>query len=557
MSLQGESLDPALTAQRPQPTQLPLEPQAVEWLMICLAADRQLFDDASRLIGSHHFLPNEEPLRILYLAICDVILHHGQVTPENLKFSYHEQMRGNPNLVLGPEQQRAIFGDGGMLDSVAEPSAEMNDGNISLGRQVLQRFVYERTIVAPLRRVVNQPAGIPSDIGEFLTQMNVQVDRASSINELPVLPVMPEIGTELLVPHEFRLTGVSFLDNLLGGDRVGDANGLLGPTGGGKTTLGIGMAVMSAKQEWNDAEASGRERGVVIFVTAEESARKVRPRIWSAALQIPRTKLECMSDWSQLTTQDNIAEYERVMQSGQELILSERDRYEMGREWLGGSMEIVDLSGSEDFPNCGSGGVDELVSVVARVSEQRKQPIRSVYIDYAGILCERFMQANGMNESNYRWALKRFADDSRQKIAERFKCTAWLLHQLRGDAGKVRPHKLMHHTDAGESKDFANNLAVCLCLGTPDPLTGCRRLNPSKVRFRANEALPPVTLRIDDQFATMNDVTARYSVDETGGRFLTADEVREVGGVGVVENRQSQAGPAGLAHPAAGSRYDT
>jgi hypothetical protein len=513
--------------------------------MICFAHDNQLFEDGRTLVGSHHFLPHEEPLRILYLALCDVVDTYGQVTPENLQFAYSEQMRGNPNLVFGQDQLDAIFGEGGMLDSVASPEAEMSPGNIAFGRQVLQRFVYERTIVAPLRRMVNQPmgAGIPSDMDGFLSEVNQQNERISTLNALPIVPVMPEIGSILVPANEFRLTGVSFIDNLLGGDRVGDANGIIGPTSGGKTTLSIDMAVKTAKQEWLDSIKEEREPRLVIYVTAEESALKVRPRIWSAALDIPRETLETLTDWNQLTTQANLKDYERRMQHGQDRILSESERYRMGHEWLSKCFAIVDLSGSEDYPEAGNGGIDEIVSVVARTLQNRRQELRSCYMDYAGLICERFMQAQGLDERNYRHLLKRFADDTRKKISERFHATSWILHQMKGDAGKARPTKLMHHSDAAESKDFANNLAVCLCLGTPDPMTGCRRLNPSKVRFRPNEKLPPVTLKIDDQFAVMVDVTSRYVVEEAGGRFMTAEDADTVGGADAVTQRQRQTTP--------------
>ncbi len=550
----GIPLDPALTAQRPHPTQLPLDPHAVEWLMICFAHDRQLFEDGRNLIGAHHFLPHEEPLRILYLALCDVVDVYVQVTPENLTFAYQEQMRGNPNLVFGQEQLDAIFGTGGLLAGVACPEAEMSEGNIAFGRQVLQRFVYERTVVAPIRRMVNQPAGagIPKDMDDFLAEVNQQAERIATLNMLPILPVMPEMGTPLVAANEFKLTGVSFIDNLLGGDRIGDANGIIGPTSGGKTTLAVDMAVKTAKQEWNDAQKEGREPGVVFFITAEESARKVRPRIWSAALSIPRLTLETLTDWGQLTTQATLKDYERRMQQGQEHILSESERYLMGHAWLTKCFEIIDLSGSEDYPEAGNGGIDEIVSVISRNLQRRRQNLRSTYIDYAGLICERYMQSKGMDERNYRHLLKRFADDTRKKISERFHATSWILHQMKGDAGRAQPTKLMHHTDAAESKDFANNLAVCLCLGVPDPLTGCRRLNPSKVRFRPNEKLPPVTLRIDDEFAVMVDVTDNYVAEEAGGRFMTTAEADSVGGVEAVTQRgqQGQQPPLGLSnHP--------
>lgn len=522
--------DPALIAQRPLPTQTYLQPQAIEWLLYCCVQDAQLLRDTRGLISSHHFKPNELPLRLLYEAICISTDQYHGVTYETLAMIVSETMRQNQALAISPEQVQVLFrqDDQGMLWQACHPSMSLTDPtNRNLSRELLRRFATERTVVEPLRRVMNPGfnQGVPANLGEFLGTISTQQARLSTLNAIPEADLAPEIGTPLVEANVFKKTGVAYIDEALGGQRVGDCNGLIGPTGGGKTTLAVHMAVASAKQAWVDASLTGTTPEVVVFVTAEESAIKIRPRIWSAFFQIPKVKLDTMTNWDALTTAGQLEPYEIQMQSAQTHKLSETERYTAALPQLRTCLRVLDLSGSAEFPNAGSGYVGEIASYLSRYDF----PIRSVYIDYAGIFCERHMQASGMSEEGYRYLLKTFGDRCRLEIAAKFNCTVWVLHQLKGAVGKSKPTKLMHHTEAGESADFANNMTVCGCLGVADPFTGCRRLNWSKVRYRPAVNVPPQTLRINDTFAIMDDVTRMFTISETG-QFLNGDDRRQIHG---------------------------
>lgn len=546
MSLPAQ--DPALLAQQAMGTQNYLEPNSIEWMLICFAQDQQLFTEARSLVAPHHFKPQEAPLRLIYEAMCISLDRYHGITYETITAVAREMLSQNQSLVLTELQQQIIFRqDGtGLIWQICNPGIQLDDTNKQLARHLLQRFAHERTIVEPLRRVMNPGfnQGVPENLGNFLDIIDTQRARLTTLQTIPEVAVAPEIGTPLIQSNIFRATGVSFLDGPLGGQREGDCNGIIGPTGGGKTTLAIQMAVMNAKQAWVDAQVRGTEPETVVFFSAEESALKLRPRIWSAFFNIPRTKLETMHDWSQLTQPGQLDPYEMQMQHDQEYKLSELERYQLNAPQLSQCFKLIDISGSDEFPDAGHGYIPEIVSYLARIN----QPIHSVYIDYAGLVCERHMQSEGQNDPHfYRRLLKNFGDNCRKQISEKFHATTWALHQSKGEAGNASPFRLMHHTDAGESKDFAVNMAVCLCLGVPDPHTGCRRLNPSKVRYRPNEDVPPMTLRIHDKFAYMEDVTRLFVADEGSRQFVSASDANSVHGTEGLERRQTQsAGPVGL-----------
>jgi len=547
--------DPALWAQRPTATHAYIEPTAIEWMLVCFAYDKQLFDEARNLVQPYHFTAREAPLRLVYEAMCISQDQYSGITYHTLSQTAEQLLNQSQETVFTDSQLHTIFRQDaqGLIWQICAPTGvEMNATNTNYARELLRKFAQERTVVSPLRTLLNPSVndGVPENLSGFLDVINQQQAKLSTFNRVPEVDVAPAIGSPLIQSSVFRKTGVTFIDNILQGQRDGDCNGLIGPTGGGKTTLAIHMAVAAAKQCWAEAQLSGEPPGVSVFVSAEEAAIKLRPRIWSAFFNIPREKLETMENWDQLTTPGHLASYELRMQVEQEIKLSELERYQLYSPQLSQCFKLHDLSGSDEFPDAGNGYVDEIVSNLSRCL----QPIRSVFIDYAGILCERYLAAIGTDDpSRYRYLLKTFGDRCRKEIAERFGCTVWVLHQVKGEAGTAKPSKLIHHSEAGESKDFATNMAVCGCLGVADPATGCRRLNFSKVRYRPNESITPPTLRIDDRFAVMRDVTSQFSLAEGGQQFITAADQQQVHAVDT-SHRTAQQGPAGMS-PADSSQW--
>lgn len=538
----SQQRDPALIAQQPLVTQTFLAPSAIEWLLICFAQDRQLFNEARSLIASHHFKPIEAPLRLAYDAMCISIDRYGGVTYETLAELVNSMVIQNQSIVLTEIQVQIIFrrDEGGLLWQICNPTGIGNEAtNRAFARDLLRRFAHERTIVEPLRRVMNPSfnQGVPENLNEFLDVINAQQSRLSTLSSIPRFDLTPQIGSVITASSTFLKTGTPFVDEPLAGMRIGDANGIIGPTGGGKTTLAVHLAVSIAKQNWVESQITGRPPKRVVFITAEESALKLRSRIWSAFFHIPRSKLETMTDWNTLTRPGALDHYERQFQLNQEHQLSEIERYQLYAPQLANCFEVFDLSGSDEFPDAGNGYIPEIVSYLSRV----EFPISSVFIDYAGIFCERYMRANGMDEKGYRYLLKTFGDQCRSEISARFACTTWILHQLKGALGKSSPTKLMHHSDAGESADFANNLVVCGCLGVACPFTGCRMLHWSKVRYRPNDKIPPTTLKIDDQFAIMHDVSRIYTIE--GGQFISQEDRNQIRGVEGAQRRMPVGGP--------------
>ena len=189
------------------------------------------------------------------------------------------------------------------------------------------------------------------------------------------------------------------------------------------------------------------------------------------------------------------------------------------------------MSGSEQFPNAGSGYVDEIVSVLEGIKILNNEyGYFSVIIDFAGLACERYLHAAGLEDGQLRHLLKGFGDRCRREISERYRCTTWIMHQIAPSNATKSPTQPLHHSMAAESRAFAEYLAICGCLGVPDPKTGCRLLNLSKTRYARMETVEPVTLRINDLFARFENVGDAFKVDTVGRAFVATQLYNQIHG---------------------------
>ena len=298
------------------------------------------------------------------------------------------------------------------------------------------------------------------------------------------------------------------------------------------TSLSVDMAVSACKQSLYEHHTHGSPLQPVVFITAEEPAANLRARMWSNYFDIPRAKLEPTIVWDRLSTADTMEDYEIRMQAGSQRVMSERDRYMTLREDAEKVMVVLDLSGSPPFEHCGRGGIDEIATYVDQVCQNFGVSPKSVFVDYAGLLVEREVGVKSKDASaDAYFQLKRFADDFRMKVSAKFQTTSWLLQQLKGEAGKFSPTKILTLDDAAGCKSFADNMAMCLMMGIPDTNTGIRMLHFAKTRYKPTEAhIPPVLLKIHREFSRMEDMSTQYVTSASSRRFIERSQANQIGG---------------------------
>ncbi len=512
-------------------------PVMLDHLFMGLIRSPRFLDEARLLINPNQFHPMAEPhFALLWNVLISLRDRFDEYKREDVITECHRFLAANPGcmlpqhqeLLLRPDQYGLIFTAFG-LSSV----------NLPYCRGILEEFLRERTVAGPLRRFMDSVAvgQYPRGLDEFLGRVTQQAERIRGIQALPRVTTVPELHTELEAPSTFHSTGLEWLDSRIGGGlREGDAIGILGVTGAGKSTLAAHLASSIANRAFVESMMRGNPQpDLTAFLTYEESAMKMRPRLWSAAMKIRRSKLETLTrPWEQLSGPHNMEEYERAMQPQNGEQLCEQQRWEEGRLWLNKSLDIFDMSGSNEFPYAGTGYIQEIVTTLDSRCQALGVGIRSVVVDYAGLVAKRHMGMQDIAEDRLRHFLARFGDDIRRFVAEKFHCSVIIMHQIAAQEGNRNPTALLNHTMASESKSFAENLAICASMGVPDPLTGCRLMNFSKCRTAPVEQIRPVTLRINDEFAMLEDVGSRFVINESGRGFVTRD----------LSNRLHGGGPA-------------
>ncbi len=402
-------------------------------------------------------------------------------------------------------------GPNGLVTAAFATSPE----SLSIGycRELLSIFLQERAVRWPLRQLAQQTGDDPGAQGNWSEQLAALAAADQRVRAATVLPVVsvPRLDEPTAPAHVYHPAGISWIDNMLGGHRLGDVNGFLALSGGGKS-LFAGQLVAEAARESHRAAARGETPGLAVLCTYEESAAAFTHRVMSCAARIDRATTEA-GDWSLFSSRP-----EKPYELAAGHRTGERERYAAAQEWVDQYARLIDMSGSPDHPGAGTGGVPEIAQLLARLRSNAGRPIRLVVIDWAEPLVDRHMAAHDIDSRERHRHLSALGNELRQQIAGPYDCTVWLTHQLRRDVPRA-PNRPLCHTDAASTKAFAQAMSNCVVLSPADADTGVRMATVAKHRHIPDSQVRPVLLRPDDIIAEFTDVTSEYVRDDFGGGF--------------------------------------
>ena len=384
----------------------------------------------------------------------------------------------------------------------------------------LKQVLLERKIGVAAQEISNNMnLSSAIDFGDFVDRIQQQHTMIQRIQhqELPLaLPEVWEADT-----GDTMSTGVPFIDRMVGGSRPGDSNVLIGPSGVAKTLLGIQMLCGRAKAAYTREQQTGERQGISVYISYEDRLHSLRSRMLSCACQIHRDITRSISSYDELSTQDNMRDYERQLFVGREA-LCEQARYMAAQPWINEHIMLVDFSNHPDAMG-GAGGINEIRGLLGRVSEERERPIGETFIDYAGLTAQRYLEHRDGHTDRLVKELGEFVDKVGHQLSMPFNMVSWTLHQVNGKAQQASPTAKLSHTNAEWCKAFANNAYLAMVLGTKDVRSSACMLAATKTRNARTP--PPMVCRIAGELSCLQDATQELQIDPMSNSLKPRNEV--------------------------------
>lgn len=424
------------------------------------------------------------------------------------------------------------------------------------GLDLLKKFMVERKVGVAVREHLQSTnfEVIPADLPSFLAHHAQEAERLSGLNQLRGISAYAEdMFQRTETVFNTTSTGFRFLDEAMsGGTTSAEINAIVAPTDGGKTLAAVCLGKGHAVQQ-RLRHLAGEPHGLTVYFTYETDSQDLRLRFVSSVASISMQSLMAVHSEDDLSRAPNYKPYEisrfrlqiaEARRQGQQFP-GEYERLQMHKDLLGTYFWICDMRGDGREGNQqGRGYLGEMASILDRVSQERQVPISMVLIDYAGLACERYMEARKEKIDNKTAHLSRFGDHCRTMLVDRFGCAVWALQQASGEANTKSPATALKHTDTRDSKTFCDNMNYAVCLGMPDPRSRVQVMYLSKSKRRPATAPNECFVILDSDIMSIRDVREEYVRDPRTGQIISAQAH--------AERIQGTTGSAG--GPAAGGR---
>lgn len=467
---------------------LAVTPDIITYVMIHTFLDPEVQRYCLDKLRPEFFIgPGEQPFQLLWRTVLDYYREYQQFPKtadvQVLITSRLGQAHYYPEGILNPINR--------ILDIVDEENGEnLNRAYaLDLAKLIVARY-FKETLKENLIRSNGDDAAFSRLIEEHYQRFKSHTNYAA----LDVNPYVPRDLSELLDRGSSVPYNIPFIDAVMGGGcRTGEVYCLLGPTGGGKSLLALQLVTDQSYYFHINNLAD-----INVFFTYELTRSETYIRAYAQLMDVPPQKIEAVAQQKLSFTEE------------------EGRRYDLANHILQDHLWIVDFSMPD--PKAGitrAGSLHDVVNYLQTLQERFRRPIRSVVLDWAGIIVEREITLKNQDISRLRSSeLTSFVQRVKDMIAGPFSCSVWVVHQLSGDMTNKPPHMPMHHSNAQWCKSFANNATYAMCLGNIDPNHNVMTFNCSKARRSRRE--PVKLLKITDSLRFV-EVTHLYTVDKLFG----------------------------------------
>jgi RecA/RadA recombinase len=373
-----------------------------------------------------------------------------------------------------------------------------SDISAEYGVMLAQELLNERMVKEAAASI--QTAQDTRALMDTMEQLSHTVSNTRLTSVLPI-KTLYQAGQNVKFPDEIRIaTGVPFFDQLIGGGtKPGDLIGMIAPTSGGKTTLGVQL----------QCEVARTGRYVAYFTYEGNYHPEISRRSYGYAGHIPRNIMQNVRDLDGIPAEHRTRLDEYLARFGKYII-----PFDMVE---GGNTPI------------GRGGVPEIRAALSHFNgtpdeDGNPRHIDLVVIDQFLPLATRFNETRGADPSKLMHVMRdQILDLNNMAEIKDLNCAVVLLHQKRTVEQGVSPMKKSGKGEAAEYRAFEQFQDCCIAFGTKDEKTDCFWVTGIKGRdARTDEHL---VAQMDGEYYRIIHQPGRWQPGRY--RFLEAGATRQ------------------------------
>ncbi len=481
---------------------LNVTPEILNFLFLHIFRDEKVFNASISRLKTEFFTEKELVYSIIWQMLCD---YYAEYHSMPMQETFNVLLRSRIALENETLKQEVIQLVSTFYDKTIVPDSQLNsDIALELLRLVVSRY-YKVSLETSLMTIEDLNL-FPKSVEQFYDNFV----RDFSLNQYPIEQLIPK-DLSIFAPDMYTFSsGIDFIDSSLGGGmRNKEVYTLLGPTGSGKSLLATQLCTARREAE-----------GLRILFSYELSKHEMYFRAICQAARITPERLQAIIEERATLEEHAILGYERQLFSDipESLFVREAVRFVKAIDYLNKFCRFVDFSGAERTKThvFGSGGLDEVTNYLTELKTRIALPIRSVVIDWAGAALRREAELHQGDINRYMTQkLAEYVQKAHEKVATKFDCPVWIVHQLAGNVADRGPNYIPHHTHADWCKSFAQFAWYSFALGNPLECSEEAKLFVCS-KYRRVKA-PPMKIVAIDLSLNFVDRSNVYSFDPKEG----------------------------------------
>lgn len=502
-------------------------------ILKALCNSEELFSTFREQLGVRHF-GNYETYSVVYSVLSDFYSEHQTFPTKEIIFTEIESVLAKfPAEHFSEEEitdlESFLDLDYGSDDASNDLASSYNTWAAGKIKQLLEEYLLSDIAAHSSSSLV------PTQLPDLLDNWQKAADSIESIGSYSSEESLT-FGEDWdkKKPLMLRSTGLSFIDDFMsGGQTSNECYGLMAPFGTCKTTLAAMICVNDAVYAQTQSAINPVKIGLSVFVSYEAPKNpELLHRFLMYKAKVQRGSLTAMGqEGVSALNQDasNPLDYERKkfkQHISDGMFKPEAQRVSEVVPLLNEHTYILDFTGNDvNFPRAGGGGMDEIrrriqaeINVRQRGNPHAEYYVSSIVIDYVGAMVRKQMAEQNADVNQLRHKITA-AGLQGKELSSLFSCPVWLVHQLSGNANAaLKIGAQLHHTDAAESKSFAENLDFAFVVGN---LNERSQGKFACTKHRRSPKKPPKVIEVDGEF---NYVFSRDDLYIDPNRQVIVDE---------------------------------